>query len=139
MAKNKTTQTKKSVADFISAVDSEVKRDDSHQLIKILSNLTGFDPVMWGPSIIGFGAYHYKYASGHEGDMPLVGFSPRKTAIVLYIMGDFAGKEELLKKLGKHTGSKACVYVMKLEDIDVSVLKKIIMGSVKSIKKLYPS
>ena len=98
MAKNKTAQTTKSVTDFINKVDSEIKRDDSYQLIDIYKALTGFEPAMWGPSIIGFGAYHYQYASGHEGDMPLVGFSLRKTAIVLYIMGDFAGKEELLRK-----------------------------------------
>lgn len=139
MAKNKTQQTTKSVANFISAVDGEVKHDDSYQLIDILKTITGFEPAMWGPSIIGFGSNRYKYDSGHEGDMSLIGFSPRKTAIVLYIMGDFPGKDELFKKLGKHKASKACVYVKKLEDINVSVLKKIIVGNVKSINKQHPS
>jgi hypothetical protein len=99
---------------------------------------TGFEPKMWGPSIIGFGSYHYKYASGHEGDAPLVGFSPRKDAISLYLF-NFNGKDELLKKFGKHKAAKACIYVKKLADIDSKVLKTMITNSVEYIRNIYPA
>ncbi|NII23581.1 DUF1801 domain-containing protein [Pseudoflavitalea sp. X16] len=138
MAKTKTTQTDRPVKDFISEVDNETKRDDSYQLIEIFKELTGFEPKMWGPSIVGFGSYHYKYASGHEGDAPLAGFSPRKDALAIYLATDFNKKEELLKELGKHKMSVACLYVKKLEDIKLPVLKKLITNSVAHIKKLYP-
>ncbi len=136
MAKNKTTATSQSVEQFISLVEDETKRDDSYELIKIFKSVTGEDAKMWGPSIIGFGSYHYKYESGHEGDACLTGFSPRKSAIVLYIM-NFEGKDELLTKLGKLKPSKGCIYIKKLTDIDVAVLKKMIDGSVKYLKKKY--
>jgi len=136
MTKNKTTATEKSVESFIASVEDETKRDDTYELIKIYKSVTREDAKMWGPSIIGFGSYHYKYESGHEGDMCLAGFSPRKSAIVLYIL-DFDGKAELLKKLGKVKPSKGCVYIKKLADIDTSVLKKMIDGSVKHTKKKY--
>jgi hypothetical protein len=138
MAKNKTAATTKSVDDFITSLDSEAKRDDAYALIKIFEGITGFDAKLWGPSIIGFGTHHYQYESGHEGDMPLACFSPRKTSIVLYL-SSFEKKEELLKKLGKHKASKGCVYVKKLEDVDIRVLKKIVTASFKSVKKNYPS
>jgi len=138
MAKNKTAATTKSVDDFIASLDSEAKRDDAHELIKIFKAITGFDAKMWGPSIIGFGTHHYKYESGHEGDMPMACFSPRKTAIVLYL-SSFEKKDELLKKLGKHKASKGCVYIKKLEDVDADVLKKMVIASFKNVKKNYPS
>jgi hypothetical protein len=138
MAKNKTAATTKSVDDFIAAIDDEAKRDDAYELIKTYKAITGFDAKLWGPSIIGFGAHHYKYESGHEGDMPLACFSPRKTAIVLYI-SSFEKKDDLLKKLGKCKGSKGCVYVKKLSDIDRDVLTKLVTGSFKAVKKNYPS
>jgi hypothetical protein len=138
MAKNKTTQTERSVTDFISSIEDETKRDDSYSLIKLMQAQTGFEPKMWGPSIIGFGSYHYKYASGHEGDAPLVGFSPRKDAISLYIF-NFNGKDELLKKFGKHKAAKACIYVKKLADIDSKVLKTMITNSVEYIRNIYPA
>jgi len=138
MAKNKTAATTKSVDDFIASLDSEAKRDDAHELIKIFKVITGFDAKMWGPSIIGFGTHHYKYESGHEGDMPMACFSPRKTAIVLYL-SSFEKKDELLKKLGKHKASKGCVYIKKLEDVDADVLKKMVIASFKNVKKNYPS
>ncbi|CAN5527412.1 hypothetical protein BH10BAC4_BH10BAC4_05790 [soil metagenome] len=137
MAKNKTTETTKSVNDFISKIDDEKKRDDAFQLVEIFKKKTGFEPKMWGPSIIGFGFYHYKYESGHEGDAPLTGFSPRKAATVLYITS-FPKRDEMLAKLGKYKGGKGCIYVKKLEDIDVNVLGKMIIGSVKEMKKKYP-
>ncbi len=143
MAKNKTTETENNVDDFISAfVDDETKRKDSYELIKIMQEVTGFEPKMWGPSIIGFGSYHYKYDSGHEGDAPLAAFSPRKAAISLYVYSpsdEKEEKEELLSKLGKHKASKGCLYVKKLADIDVEILKKMISLSIENTKKLYPS
>jgi len=138
MAKNKTAPTAKSVDDFIAGLESEVKRDDAYELIKIFKSITGFGPKMWGPSIIGFGTHHYKYESGHEGDMPQAAFSPRKTAIVLYL-SSIEKKEELLKKLGKHKASGGCVYVKKLEDVDMEILKKMVTASFKAVKKNYPS
>src|ERR1043166_2007161 len=121
MAKNKTTETSVNVREFVNSfADTEQKRKDSFELIKLMQELTGFKPKMWGPTIIGFGSYHYVYESGHEGDAPLVGFSPRKTEFALYI-ANFDGKEELLKKFGKHKTAKACVYIKKLEDINVDV------------------
>ncbi len=138
MARIKTTETSKSVTEFINAVPNEIKRKDSFRIIEIMQKQTGFEPKMWGPSIIGFGNYHYKYESGHEGDMPLTGFSPRSTAIVFYFSENFENKDELLKSLGKHTTGKVCVYIKKLADIDISVLKKMITNSVKDIKSRYP-
>nr|WP_315238948.1 DUF1801 domain-containing protein [uncultured Flavobacterium sp.] len=139
MAKNKTTQTENSVTDFINTVDDEVKRNDSFELIKIIEQQTGFEPKMWGPGIIGFGNYHYKYDSGHEGDAPLAAFSPRKDAISLYLSSSFKNKEELLSKFGKHKAGKGCIYIKKLTDINNEILKQMISESVKEIQKLYPS
>jgi hypothetical protein len=139
MAKNKTTETESSVIDFINTtVEDETKRNDAFELIKIMQQQTGFEAKMWGPSIIGFGSYHYKYASGHEGDAPLAGFSPRKAAISLYLsLPD--NKEELLSKFGKHKAAKGCVYIKKLADIDVEILKKMVSGSAEYLQNLYPS
>lgn len=139
MAKNKTAETQNSVTDFINAVENEVKRNDAFELIKIIQETTGFEPKMWGPSIIGFGSYHYKYESGHEGDAPLAGFSPRKTALTVYFYLPEEKREELLSKLGKHTSSKACIYIKKLADVDIEILKKIILLSKQYTQKLYPS
>ncbi|MDQ6529938.1 DUF1801 domain-containing protein [Flavobacterium sp. LHD-85] len=138
MAKNKTTETQNSVTDFINAVDNEVKRNDAFELLKIIQEITGFEPKMWGPSIIGFGSYHYKYDSGHEGDAPLAGFSPRKTAMTVYFYLPEEKREALLSKLGKHTSSKACIYIKKLADIDIEILKKIILLSIEYTQNLYP-
>ena len=138
MAKNKTTETEINVTDFVNSfVDNEQKKADSFQLIELMTKWSGFEPKMWGPTIIGFGSYHYKYASGHKGDMPLAGFSPRKPAIVLYLFTGLEKKEAFLEKLGKHKGGKGCVYIKKLEDVNISVLKKMIAASVKSVKKEY--
>lgn len=140
MAKNKTTETNESIVDFINAfVEDEAKRNDAFKLIQIIQEITGLEPKMWGPGIIGFGSYHYKYASGHEGDAPLVGFSPRKSAISLYIYVSPENKDELLSKLGKHKASKGCIYIKKLADIDIEVLKNMISFSLEYLKNLYPS
>ncbi|GAA4307644.1 hypothetical protein GCM10023149_01240 [Mucilaginibacter gynuensis] len=138
MAKQKTTETEVSVTDFINNVADEQKRKDSFRLVKIFEEQTGFKAKMWGPSIIGFGSYHYKYASGHEGDAPLTGFAPRKPSISLYMMVGFEGKDELLARFGKYKAAKGCIYIKKLDDVDTEVFKDIISASVKAVKALYP-
>ena len=137
MAKNKTTETKKSVTDFINSVKDETRKKDSFQLVEIMKKKSGFDAKMWGPSIIGFGSYHYKYESGREGDMPLIGFSPRSTAIVLYFCGNLEKREDQLRRLGKHTSGKGCVYVKKLQDINIDVLKEMIDDTMNYVKTKY--
>lgn len=139
MAKNKTTETESSVVDFINTTDDETKRNDAFELVKIMQKATGFEPKMWGPSIIGFGSYHYKYASGHEGDAPLAGFSPRKAAISLYLYLPDEIREKLLSEFGKHKSAKGCIYIKKLADIDVEILKKMISTSINELQKQYPS
>lgn len=135
--KAKTVETTKSVISFIKTVTDQQKQKDCFTIIEIMKEQSGFEAKMWGPGIVGFGTYHYKYESGREGDAPLAGFSPRKDAIVLYFASSFSKKEELLKKLGKHKASVACVYIKKLEDIDIAILKKLIINSIKHIKSLY--
>lgn len=135
----KTKENDSSVLEFIEAVDSPIKREDAYKLLDIFTEVTGFPAKMWGPSIIGFGSYHYKYDSGHEGDAPLVGFSPRKAKISLYFATGDTQREELLKKFGKHTSGKACVYVNKVADIDVDVLKELIAQSVSFLQERYPA
>lgn len=139
MAKNKTSETSLNVNDFINAIKDETKRKDSFNLVAIIKKHTGIEPKMWGPSIIGFGTYHYKYESGREGDSPLIGFSPRAAALTLYLSGHFEQREELLKKLGKHKTDKGCIYVKKLEDINIETLLIMITNHIKHINKLYPS
>ncbi|MBO9564141.1 MAG: DUF1801 domain-containing protein [Niastella sp.] len=136
---NKTTHTTQSVKGFIDKVENEAKRDGSRQLVELFKELTGFDPVMYGPTIIGFGNYHYKYESGREGDAPLAAFSPRKDAFVIYLATEFNKKEELLAELGKHKTGAGCLYIKKLEDIKIPILKKLIINSVAHVKKQYPS
>jgi hypothetical protein len=136
---NKTTHTTQSVKGFIDKVENETKRDESRQLIEIFKELTGFEPVMYGPTIVGFGNYHYKYESGREGDAPLTGFSPRKDAFAIYLATEFNKKEELLAQLGKYKIGAGCLYVKKLDDIKLPILKKLITNSVAHIKKQYPS
>ncbi|MEN9684398.1 MAG: hypothetical protein RLZZ28_184 [Bacteroidota bacterium] len=138
MAKNKTTETNKSVAAFIKQVQDPGRKADSHQIIELMTAATGFEPKLWGPSIVGFGSCHYVYESGREGDMPLVAFSPRSAAIVLYLSGSFENREELLARFGKHTTGKGCVYIKRLSDVDLTVLKKMILLSLKHTRKLYP-
>ncbi len=138
MAKNKTRETDANVEAFIeSFANTEQKKQDSFELIKLMQNITGFEPKMWGPSIIGFGRYHYKYASGHEGDAPLVGFSPRKSAISLYV---FTGKEDheyLLDDLGKFRKGKACIYINKLADINQAALENLINETIRFLQATY--
>jgi hypothetical protein len=135
----KTKETDSSVIEFIENVDSVKKREDAYQLLDIFTETTGFEAKMWGPSIIGFGSYHYKYATGHEGDAPLVGFSPRKAKISLYFAPGEPRREELLKIFGKHTTGKACVYINKVAEIDSEVLKELISQSVTFLQEKYPT
>lgn len=138
MATNKTTVTYASVEEFINSfADTEQKRADSFALIKLMSGITGHQPKMWGPSIVGFGSYHYKYDSGHEGDAPLLGFSPRKSAISLYVFTGLDEHGHLLEGLGKFTKGKACIYVKKLTDIDQDVLKGLMKKTIEYLRSKY--
>ncbi len=133
----KTTENINSVTEFLNSVEDERKRNDTMRIIEMIKKETGFEPKMWGTSIIGFGSYHYKYTSGHEGDMPLVGLSPRKTTITLYLYEGFKNEEKLLGQLGKHKTSKTCLYIKKLEDVNMEMLKQLILNSVEFIKDRY--
>ena len=130
MAENKTKPTELSVTAFVNAITDETKRADAKALVQLMQGATGEKPRMWGPSIIGFGSYHYTYESGREGDMPLAGFSPRKAATVLYGVTGFRDAEGLLAKLGKHTTGKGCLYIKKLADVDRKVLEALVVKAV---------
>ena len=136
MAKTKTTYTDVNVADFIhSYVSNEQKKADSFQLIDLMRKWSGNEPVMWGPTIIGFGNYHYKYASGHEGDAPIIGFSPRKAEFSLYVYSPTKDSEKLLRDFGKFKMAKACIYIKKLSDINVDILEKLCKESITYINE----
>jgi hypothetical protein len=138
MASTKTKPTNVRVSSFVSQVENETRREDARTLVKLLGRVTGWKPKMWGPTIVGFGAYHYTYESGHSGSSCVIGFSPRKANLVFYIFG-FPGKAELLQKLGKHKGGlKQCLYVNRLADVDLEVLEKIVRGGVAATKNTWP-
>lgn len=139
MAELKTQKNDANVAEFINSfADTDQKRKDAFELLKLMQDFTGFEPKMWGPSIIGFGSYHYKSErSRQEGDWPLVGFSPRKAAISLYVYSGAPGQEELLKDLGKFKMGAGCIYVKKLTDINQDVLKKIMKATIDFLKEKY--
>lgn len=138
MAKNKTQTNDADVYEFIETFsNSEQKKKDSLELIEIMRKVSGFEPKMYGPSIVGFGNYHYKYNSGHEGDAPLLGFSPRKAAISLYTFTGLEEHEHLLQDLGKFKMGKACIYVNKLSDIDLNVLDKMMKETIKFLEEKY--
>lgn len=136
MAELKTKQTNASVEKFIKQVADETRREDCRQVARMMEEITGEKPKMWGPSIIGFGTYHYKYASGHEGDWPIAAFSPRKQDLTLYLMPGFEQHRELMEKLGKHSTGKSCLYIKRLSDVHVPTLKKLIRESVKQMRKI---
>ena len=138
MAKNKTIETQNSVADYLTAIKDEKKRKDCSAIIDLITEHTGLKPKMWGTGIVGFGSYHYKYDSGHEGDAPLAGMASRTNAIVLYLSANFEKRNELLASLGIHKTDKGCVYINKLDDIDTGILTKMVKNHIKHIKKLYP-
>lgn len=138
MAKNKTAPTSKDVLQFIDEfANTEQKKQDSYALLKIMQKITGCEPKMWGPSIIGFGRYHYKYASGHEGDAPLLGFSPRKSALSLYVFTGLEKHKDLLENLGKFKMGKACIYAKKLSDINIDQLEVLMKETMKYMLKKY--
>jgi Domain of unknown function (DU1801) len=137
MAENKTKATNVTVEAFLASVADASKRADALALIDMMQTASNEKPRMWGPSIIGFGSYHYHYKSGREGDSPIVGFSPRKAALVIYIVTGFRGAEPLLAKLGKHSTGKSCLYVKRLADVDLPVLRKLIDHSVVAVRAKY--
>jgi hypothetical protein len=135
MAGNKTIPTDQSVEQFLNAIADEQRRKDCFTLLELMKQVTGMKPAMWGSSIVGFGSYHYKYESGREGDSILAGFSPRKQNVTIYNMGGFEQYDDLLKKLGKHTVGGGCLYIKRLDDIDLPTLKSLIEASFKHTKQ----
>lgn len=137
MADLKTKKNQASVQQFLASVENEKRRKDAQVVLKLMREIMGEKPAMWGPSIVGFGSYHYRYESGREGDWLLTGFSPRKRALTLYIMDGFDGHDDLMSKLGKYKTGKSCLYVKSLEDIDVEVLRELVTESVASMRRTY--
>lgn len=135
MAELKTKQNEQSVEDFLDGVADEKRRQDCFTVLELMKRITGEEPKMWGASIVGFGSYKYKYDSGREGEWFVAGFSPRKTSLTLYIMSGFSRYEELLAKLGRHKTGKSCLYINKLDDVDINVLAEMIESSVENVKK----
>jgi hypothetical protein len=134
----KTTLTGASVDAFIDTIDNEARRDDARALVKLFKRVSGWQPKMWGPAIIGFGAYHYTYESGHSGSICALGFSPRKANFAIYV-ADFPEKEALLAQLGKHKGGvKQCLYINRVSDVDEAVLGRILVGGLAQLKKIWP-
>lgn len=139
MAELKTQKTKTSVKQFLAAVADPQKRKDCQQLDRLMSKITGSKAALWGSSIVGYGSYHYRYASGQEGDWPVCGFSPRKQNLVLYIMSGFDRQAELMQGLGKYKTGKSCLYLRRLEDVDLEVLTELITESVAYMREKYPT
>jgi hypothetical protein len=138
MAEIKTRQTEQKVADFIDAVPDPQRREDARTVCAMMERLSAEPPAMWGPSIIGFGSYDYKYESGHGGTMCRIGFSPRARELVLYVLEGYEGKESQLARLGKHRIGKSCLYIKKLADVDQAVLEEIITSSLAYMDERYP-
>jgi len=135
MAEMKTKETNASVKEFLNKIPDKERRDDCFAIAKMMEEASGMKPKMWGPSIVGFGSYHYKYDSGREGDWMLTGFSPRKNDLTLYLMMGFEKHGELMKQLGKHKTSRSCLYIKRLDDVHVPTLKKLIKESLKQLRK----
>ena len=139
MAEAKTRPTDQDVANYIEGVADERRRREGRIMLELMREVTGEEPVMWGPSIVGFGRYHYRYASGREGDSPLTGFSPRKQSLTVYIMPGFARYAELLGRLGKHTTGASCLYIKRLDEIDLPTLRELVGLAVAEMKRSYPA
>lgn len=133
MAEAKTKPTNQSVDEFLNKIPESERRADCFEVAKIMEGITGEKPKMWGPSIVGFGSYHYKYASGREGDWPMMGFSPRKKDLTLYIMMGFEKHADLMEKLGKHSTGKSCLYIKRLSDVHIPTLKQLIKVGLKDL------
>lgn len=138
MAELKTTANDTSVNTFLQAIPDDQKRLDAFELLKLMEDVTQCPPVMWGSSIVGFGRYHYKYASGHEGDMCLIGFAPRKQALTLYISGGFDRYETFMQRLGSYKAGKGCLYIKRLSDVNTAILKDLFYASIDYLKATYP-
>ena len=138
MAENKTKPTDASVAGFIARVDGDERRADCEALVALMQRVTGEPAVLWGDAIIGFGTYHYRYASGHQGDAPLAGFSPRKGDISVYLSCDAAASTALLAKLGRHRIGKSFLYLRRLADVDMAVLEQLVVASMEDVRQRYP-
>ena len=134
MAELKTQKTDASVQEFLDAVEHPTRREDSFAVLEMMREITGHEPAMWGPSIVGFDTYHYRYASGQEGEWPVVGFSPRKRSLTLYIMSGFDQYKTLLSKLGKYKTGKSCLYINKLADVDQETLRELVRQSVEYVR-----
>lgn len=134
MAELKTRQTKASVKDFLNQISDEERRKDCFAIAKMMEEITGEKPKMWGPSIVGFGTHHYKYASGREGDWPITAFSPRKNNLTLYVMVGYEDHADLMKQLGKHSTAKSCLYIKRLSDVHIPTLKKLIKVGIRKMK-----
>lgn len=138
MAETKTRPTPVSVVDFLAAIDNPVRRADGETLCAMLARLTGEAPQMWGPSIVGFGSYRYKYDSGHEGTSCRIGFSPRKAELVLYVLSGADGEADRLARLGKHKTGKSCLYIKRLSDVDAGALEELCAASLTEMALRYP-
>jgi hypothetical protein len=137
VAESKTKKTKASVAEFLKKIEDPQRRADCKRISRMMREATGNRAAMWGDSIVGFGQYTYRYASGRTGDWPIAGFSPRKNDLTLYIMPGFANYKRLLSKLGKHKTGKSCLYIKRLADVDEAVLEQLIHASVKHMREMY--
>ena len=137
-ANNKTIETEASVSDFMDTIENEQKRDDTNYIIKMMEKATGDKPKMWGASIIGFGTYHYKYASGREGDFLRIGLSPRKQNIALYLICGVKREKEILDRIGKYKHGKSCFYINKLADVKEDVLAELIQSAIEKMDEKYP-
>ena len=137
MSANKTKPTTADVKAFLDKAEPARRREDAYVVLEMMERVTGEKPVMWGPTMVGFGTYHYKYATGREGDWLVTGFSPRKANLTIYIMSGFSKYDALMSKLGKYKTGKSCLYINKLDDIDRKVLEKLVAESVKHIRKTY--
>lgn len=138
MAENKTKASDASVAKFLDAVEPAHKREDARTVCRMMERLSGEPPVRWGPSIVGFGRYHYRYESGREGEMGRIGFSPRKDSLVLYLVGGFPRHQELMDRLGEYKAGKSCLYIRTLSDIDLGVLEELIAAALDYMREAYP-
>lgn len=139
MAELKTKPSDTDVHKYLQAVEPAVRREDAFTLVALMERISGQTPKMWGDSMIGFGSYHYRYESGHEGDSFRVGFAPRKSALSVYIMPGYQDYSEILQRLGKHAKGKACLYLKKLSDVDLSVLEELIQRALQDMERMYPS
>lgn len=135
MSANKTQPTSATASAFIEAVEGDERRQDCQTLVAMMGRITGKPAVMWGPSIVGFGSYHYRYESGREGDMPVTGFSPRKGDISVYLTASGPDQEDLLSRLGRHRMGKSCLYIRRLSDVELDVLEQLIRGSIAEVER----